>query len=338
MWNKNPIKIFDSEHNDEPAPSGFNAIKISLDGSLKSALDWSAAKESARRHLDNGLNIFWDLDLGLVKGLPHPLGNSSQFLSLKIALEHFCEQLWSPFHEHTAGVSLYRGRIDFHKKFVWDEEQQRLFEAWKTENHYTEYEPTLQETLYCRRAVCEYTELLAGHLPETLQPYLFLDVSSLNDSLFKTIILNREHCPNLQFGVRNEGTLTPPFAWHQGVSYSGYLGRDLSEWQHKPLPACGICIPTLYRPIQQQRLKSALDQLHIPYRIISEDLLTQEWDGLDYLIVLPEILSHLGIRKLHGFCAAGGTIVNLGRPLSLPYEITLEGLLKMQPTGIFKDN
>ncbi len=62
----------------------------------------------------------------------------------------------------------------------------------------------------------------------------------------------------------------------------------------------------------------------IDYRIIPETYLTTEWHGLDYLIVDPDSLSSQGFRKLQGFCAAGGTIVSLGKIMGLPYEILFD--------------
>ncbi len=48
----------------------------------------------------------------------------------------------------------------------------------------------------------------------------------------------------------------------------------------------------------------------VPYKVIPEHLLTQEWEGIDELYVPQNGVSAQGRRKISGFIAAGGTIVN----------------------------
>lgn len=53
-------------------------------------------------------------------------------------------------------------------------------------------------------------------------------------------------------------------------------------------------------------------------RIIPEEKLTEQWDGIEKLIVPNHLLSLTGRRKLLGFIAAGGEVVNKeGNPLAL---------------------
>ena len=62
---------------------------------------------------------------------------------------------------------------------------------------------------------------------------------------------------------------------------------------------------------QLDRLIASLISEQTPFRIISEEKLTEQWDGLDRLIVPEKAISTQGKRKLLGFIAAGGTVTKI---------------------------
>lgn len=318
------LKIFDADDLYEQVPIGFNGVRIKLDSSLKSSLDWTKAKDAASKNIEKGLKIFWELDFGLGKGLDHPLGHNSQFLSFKLAVEHFCTEIWQHFHQDTTGIALYRGSADFSLGFIWDEEQLRRSEDRQKEFPVNMKDKKVQERLYCRDAVGEYIELLAGHLPEQLPIHLLIDAGKLNDPLELANIAVRDRFPNLNYSIGKGSLPSQALTWYEGSSYQGYIGKDLSKWNQHPLPVYGICSPSLYRPIDRDRILYCLKEFEsrkVNYKLLSEELLILEWEGLDYLVVAPENLSSQGLRKLKGFCAAGGTIINLGNfPLNLSQE------------------
>lgn len=55
-------------------------------------------------------------------------------------------------------------------------------------------------------------------------------------------------------------------------------------------------------------LNHKMDFIKTPFRIVYEYNFTESWNGLDEVIVMKELLSPLGMRKLQGFEAAGGKI------------------------------
>jgi hypothetical protein len=319
------LKIFDAKDLSETVPNDFNAIKIKLEGGPKSDLDWGIAKDTAQKWVDQGLKIFWELDLGLGGGLSYPLSHVSQFLTLKLAIEHFCVEIWETFHKSTVGIALYRGEIDFAPTFQWNEEQLRLFENWKKENiSIQNVKEDLLARLYCRDAIEEYIELLGGHLPENLPVYLLLNISTINSFPEIAYLLKGSRFFDLQRAVRGENLPSKEFAWEKGRSYIGFIGRDLSNWEKIAAPICGVCISTIYSDLSALRLQEifyALNQHHVNYRMVSEELLSRQWEGLDYLVVSSEIVTSQGYRQLKGFCAAGGTVLRLGSVLGLPQEI-----------------
>jgi hypothetical protein len=64
-----------------------------------------------------------------------------------------------------------------------------------------------------------------------------------------------------------------------------------------------------------EKAAGMLKEQNVSFRILSENFIINQWDGLDILIVDPQTLSSSGIRKLQGFCAAGGMIVALSEGL-----------------------
>lgn len=63
----------------------------------------------------SGKKILWHLDLGLFDRLKMPLSNSSQFLTLGLAVDHFRDTIWKEFRSFSEGVCLYKGPADLAK-------------------------------------------------------------------------------------------------------------------------------------------------------------------------------------------------------------------------------
>lgn len=355
-------KIFDSNFPYEKVPSGFDAIKITLDGSLKSDLSWNEPKEEARELIKCGHKIFWEMDLGIFSGLKKPLSYNSQFLSFKLSLEHFTDKLWSEFKDNTVGIALFRGNADFSDGYLWDEDQEDNLQGWIEEkfidlfslNHELESQfETWSEIghdlmwrslpgnqllqLYCRDILAEYFAMLANQLPYGIQASLLLDTQGFSDPVHLATVLSKEHFPHLTLGIKGDLLPMKEFSWEDVTSSAPFfIGRQLPMEEPLVSPITGVCLPSLsfFKPSEYKKLRVGIDRLalnNVKYRIIPEELLTSEWEGLDYLIVSPENLTFQGKRMLMGFCAAGGTVVNLGDKMTLSKEIPMEEFLLSFP-------
>lgn len=319
-------------------PEGYQAVVIPLDAAIKANLDWKKEKEWASHLVEKGLSIFWELRLGLFSQLPRPLSNKTQFLSLGLSLEHFLQGLWETFHEQTIGVSLYKGDADFSKHFPWEEEYVVHFQQWLKDQFgnvdslnqvcqtsikgFSEVDPrqeSLLAALFCRNAAADYLDLLAGHMSQILPLYLLLDASATCEPALQMQLLHKERFPRFELGVK--GSVLGDFAlnWNNDNTYV------IPSRYEK----AAICLPSAAQSQFKhfQNLGCAVSILHnrkIPFRIIPEDRLTQEWDELDVLFILPDCISVEGKRKLMGFCAAGGQVVSLGNYLGVPHEISFQ--------------
>lgn len=292
-----------------------NVIRIPLDGRLSASLDWKAEKKLAIQSIELGNKILWEMDLGLFKGLKHPLTSNSQYLSLVLSLEHFRDTLFKEFQAHTAGLSLYRGPIDFSSELQWDREMLGNLSEWLHDNSdfseiltsYSQVDKNLL-ALFARDVGVEYFHLLANALPDSLKPCVSLDAKGEEDRLKQALLSHRECYQPIVPELVNSNLCLDSEALHAII-----------------LPSCKI-----NRFDELEKLRVVFDDLtskNTAYRLIPEEFFVSEWDGLDVVFVLTSALSPAGKRKLQGFCAAGGSVVSFGEKIGLPLEQSFEDLI-----------
>lgn len=335
------------EGNCHAIPHGFDTVTIALDGRVQADLDWKKERELARQAVEKGYAILWDMQLGLIEGLAKPLANQAQFLSLTLSLEHFRDTLWKEFKTETRGISIFRGSADFSHDFPWDHQQEHNLKAWlqETEGSHLVSLPVDQlqshvegqhrVRLFCRDVAVEYFALLATRLPDSLAAYLYLDASSFAGSLASEIqLLNPERFDRLNLALKGHHLPFDVLGWGSPTA-QGYSGTCFCELPPMASVSIGVCIPPLtcidlhcYQELEEG-LK-VLQKQALPFKLIAENQLTSQWDGLDYLLYNPAGLSAQGKRKLQGFCAAGGTVVSTGKLLGFPHEIGLEKMNELQ--------
>jgi len=272
-------------------PEGFNAVKVKLNGHLESNLDWKNELQFAEQMISQNYRLFWELDLGLFN-LRWPLQDQTQFLALSLSVSHFRDTVWIKFAPNTCGISLYRGSIDFSKG---------------SEN-----------PIKARDEAFDYIKLLAHNLPSDAPISILFETKSVQDPLLLAMLLHPEESRGLARAMTED-----PLPWSAfQTSLQGYLSEQPYSDLHEELPTIGICLPSqhLYDQKGHHLFREAIKKLDKPYRFLSEAFLTSEWQGLDFLLVVPEWISEQGRRKLRGFCAAGGTVVTLGASLGLPQE------------------
>jgi hypothetical protein len=173
----------------------------------------------------------------------------------------------------------------------------------------------------------EYISLLASRLPDSLPIYLFLDMGHFaNHPLFQMQLLQPARFESVNLALKETFLPFQAWGWESHTTLLGYSGHEILPLSLQKEASIGICIPSLLmvRPSQFQGIEQAIKDLmerSIPFRIIAEEHLITDWDGLDYLIYAPTGLSGQGKRKLQGFCAAGGTVVSTLSPMGFEYEI-----------------
>ena len=136
---------------------------------------------------------------------------------------------------------------------------------------------------------------IAARLPDDAMPFLALDGSNLRtEQLLRE--LKREEL--VHFGLIIKGGdhpyALPALGWDQASPFGVYGSGELLPQKRIPLALC--------QPEQ--------GEFTLPSeccRVIPEQQLIYEWDGVDQLIVPP--LTSEGKRRVNGFVAAGGEIL-----------------------------
>jgi hypothetical protein len=221
-----------------------------------------------------------------------------------LAIQHFADTLYPQYSERTGGVCLYKGQLPF--SFPWDEEQ---------EGHFREFDR--EREIFVREVCLEYLGNLANWVPEPIEPFLLLDLSSVQDPIELIGALSSERLFRFEKAFKGSRVPTRDWIWEEGVE----KGRNSAN--------VGLFVPSGCSsfPFLRQAFSKLSD-----YRLVHEETLIGEWDGLDFILASNHHLSREGKRKLLGFCAAGGTIVSLDAPLGVPNEVPL---LQWDPSMVF---
>lgn len=326
--NRVPWAIFDAEALDAPVPTGFNAVVITLDGRAKSDLEWKKERLAALRYTEQGLHIFWNLDLGLFGRLDSPLSDRPQYHALELSLQHFKDALWNEFQENSVGLCFYRGSANFYENFPWDEEQRQNFKGWlhehvQTHSQFHEEKERLL-SLFCSDVAAGYLNLFAQSLPDTLPLFVLLETEGVNDPLLLAHLLSKERFARL-LRLSCEGVL-PISSLMEAYPSTGYFGGTIGQPISLKEITVGVCFPSSPYSELLNEVLMTLSQRQIHFRVIPESLLMTEWDGLESIIVHRALMSPQGIRQLRGFAAAGGAIISCDkdRGLYVPFAEWIE--------------
>lgn len=345
--------VYDTFAGNSSVPREFNSVTVRLDGTAQADLNWSGARSDAQSFADRGYKILWEIDLGLFSGAPALLSNRQLYVSLSLSLEHFRNTLWKEFGHCSLGLIVYRGDADFTQTVIPDEQgtcnlrdwlQELFIDEGCFENETGIQVSSLQKieprqllstqigkqilNLFCMSTAVEYLSGLTSCLPDFIPKIILLDASSVTgDLLWQSQVLY----PDLQdsFLISCCGAKIPQvFLGRETRSSYGFIGTGSVPDPTVAESSIGLCIPPyrLYRPSFYRSIADALNMLtmqHLSFRIIPESRLIMDWDGLSFLFFEPDVLSPEGLRRLRGFCAAGGIPVTLGRKIGLPGEISL---------------
>jgi hypothetical protein len=270
---------------------GSNTCLIRLPARLSDDLNWSKEKAIAEQMVEAGKYLFWEIDLGLDSFQFTP-EDSASFYSFSLAMEEFSKQLWPQFQEHTFGVALYRGMFPPVQNFPFTH-WEGAFSEWAA----GDYE------LYSVQMLSEYLHRLISFLPDTVLPFALIDATQMSSTARVSQIFSTARFEHLHLAIKGATVPFSGMGWEEG--WMGCIPRTSNN--------LGVLLPT--DACFSASIRKSLDEIihdlkgkNEPFRIVPEEKLTEQWDGLDKLIVISEGLSPQGKRKLLGFAAAGGEI------------------------------
>ena len=273
---------------------------------MEDSLDWKKEKEQAQALIQEGKKILFHLDLGLFSALRLPLDEHTQCLSLGLALKHFVQTLWQVYSRDCLGVSLYLGPFPFSREIFLSPPLDVQFQEWFEEKEGVSKQWALE--LFCRNVALNYLNRIAENASADVPLWILFE--EMKEGLRKSLSPAKKAVL-----LSNEGTHVFKVA----------LLEALGKKEEKARVA--LCLPPLSECSnhcigQMDHALEILSGKRKPFRFVSLENLISEWEELDDLIVPISALSFIELRKLQGFCAAGGRVIHLEEPLSLPQEIS----------------
>jgi hypothetical protein len=243
---------------------------------------------------DTAKRLLWEFDLGLHRPF-FPLEDELHFQSLLVALKHFSNTIWPQVKERSLGGILYRGSALFGEHFLWTDSQKEQFAQGGEES----------KNIFCRDAFSSYFQLLAHSLPDEMPLALCFDMRQISSRAEMLNLVSKERFEHFLLMLRTNQWPIPTLCWD-----------DRNIWVScMPKHSLGVCLPqTIFmrkeRLLQFDQILDRLDAEGIAFRVIYEDFLSEQWEGLDEIYVcFPDVLSLQAQRKLQGFCAAGGKVL-----------------------------
>lgn len=280
---------------------------IRLDLSLESDLKWEKEKELARSMLAEGGKLEIYLDFGLTLCLSD-LSNLMKFNTYLLSVETFSSSFYPEFSGQIETVVFFKGPLDFISIFYQKDIDFEPFRNWLREtfeeiqklNDYLEESSLSFEALtfenfsikslgrqllrfFAVSAFSEYLHRLASKLPEDVIPTLRFDKKGISKEIFYEQLISQEVFPH--FHVREE----------------------VAEAR------IGVVIPSVEKCSLSfiKKVEKYLGEANEPVKFIPERYLSENWLGIDQMIMSGKSLSSLGMRQIKGFEAAGGETVNL---------------------------
>lgn len=294
-------------------------IQIPIDASVTSDIVWDIEQKRAEQAAQEGKKIVWDFDFGCTNPQGFRLQDPLQWNTSRLAMEYFVGSIWPKYEKETLGVSLYRGTIDWIHHLYWDEAQKEHFYRWKKISRISGASSSsldqISHTVETRHVLCLYaSEQLANYL-HSLGSYLPEEVTRLATftpnqytSIWRAAqALSRERFPHILIDIM----YAPISSLHNSqnsialcLPQDQYLNEEIGEiWE------------SLYR---------GLEKKSIPFRVIPETFLAEDWSGLEKIIVLTNSLSEFGKRQLLGFAISGGQIISSGGLLDIANTVAWE--------------
>jgi hypothetical protein len=316
------------QNTSDPLTQWSNTALLRLPALLEDDLDWSKEKEVAKEISLAGKYLFWEIDLGLnsFQFLPE---DTASFYAFSLVIEEFCKQLWPLFEHCTFGVSIYRGLFDPMRNFPiarWE----AGFCQWALERGLRQQkldQMRYHYELYCAQALSEYLHRLVSFLPDAAMPFALIDISAIASAAWASQFFSRERFEYLNLAIKGAKAPFSGICWEEGHEAQGWLGSSAQRTQERNItePTIGVLLPEDARidALVVQEFDSLLFDLmekRAAFRIVSEEKLTEQWDGLDKLIVFSRALGAQGKRKLLGFIAAEGRVATIGDRIGLPEE------------------
>lgn len=308
-----------------------NCLSVTLDASLNSKLNWDGFHETIQKALEKNLKLFFLFDFKLLKSY-ESFFDSSAFSIYSLSLQTFVEQFYTRYSKEIFGIGFLYGKVMhqfYHDPFA-EEALLKYFKESYAEDHFQSLDVNhpshfLQHEmqLYQVSLISEYFHRLAAQLPEELEIFGFFDFSR-SVSLTTTLAsMSLERFPYMRVALAGAAFRAFGLNIESGSLIAGGYDCRSSDYSGAKI---GLVFPGDTK-LKEKRFDSfetflkGFIALNIPFRVLYEDFMTENWQELDTIVVYSDFVDKELMRKCQGFTAAGGQICSYGRALGVFDEI-----------------
>ncbi|MGL4348282.1 MAG: hypothetical protein ACRCSV_02335 [Chlamydiales bacterium] len=294
-------------------------IRINLNATASSDIIWSTEQKRADEIVEQSGRILWEFEFGCTSFRGFRLQDTLQWNTHRLAIEHFTTSIWPKYRMVTAGISLFQGSLDWIHHLYWDEMQKEHFESWKRVSRVLGASSChLQTTslkdlnqnilsLYAIEQLSDYLHRLSAYLPEDAVRFVSFDIEKSTPIWQIAQALSRERFPY----ILTDTIHSPISSLHTQVAGRGSLAICLPQDEHLTVET-GELWESIYIELQKKS---------VPFRVIPEIFIAEDWADLEEIVVLTNSLSEFGLRQLQGFSISGGKIIFCGKPLEISNAI-----------------
>ncbi len=161
------------------------------------------------------------------------------------------------------------------------------------------------KTLDERDREVDFLEILRTDLPSEIPVLLLFCCKSLQDPYSAACMFAQDRFSLFTLGLKESPIYTSSICYDEGKALLGYFGRDITKKQGAECREA-IVMP---RFTSDASMLKNLVNTKPDAKIISEEHLALEWEGVDLLYVVENSLHPTTLRLIAGFVAAGGVVV-----------------------------
>lgn len=305
-------------------PDFHNCIQVFVDLSKESSLMFDSLEKEIDEVMQKNKLIFFVLDLKLKK-TQSSFFNEVQYESIRLGLKVFQEKILKKYLDHVFAIGFTFGKLtdlfvdsklELNKIYDYlittykDFKLHFGFDPLEIDQHVHDPKVKKEIGLYLIGLISEYLHRLASVIQEPIEIYAFFDFKGSSE-LDVLQFISQERFPYIRIGL--EGCNIRSLGLN--IRSGKMCGGGLNTSQHENfIPTTGLVFPsdhklTLEGEKEFKKLIDRVIQLDLPFFVLYEDFMTENWQNLEQIIVHAKFCDRLIKRKCQGFAAAQGKVV-----------------------------
>ena len=250
------------------------------------------------------------------------------FESIRLGMKVFQEKILKPNLSKVFGIGFNFGQLN--DDFLNSPLAQSKIEQYLEETYgdlSLQYRFEKEVNLFQISLIAEYLHRIASMIQEQIEIYASFDLRTF--SLLETLqFISSDRFSYMRLGLKGCNLPSLGLNCGEGKMIGGTLGENVVE----PItPKIGLLFPSDHKLTEGaekdfEQLLQAVIQLNIPFYVLYEESMTENWQNLEKVIVHSKFMDPLLKRKCQGFAAADGVIVSYGERIGVFEEVSFSDL------------